>query len=188
MSASVSQADRDAVEMRAKAATRSTTAIVSEGVLAGFIAASAVALVFLAIDLAAGEAFRTPRQLGALLLAILGGSETAATDGTTALALYTLFHFLAFAVAGIVAAAIVQMSMKSPVVILLFVILFFAFEVLFTGLVALLDIASVSTITPLQVALGNVVASVAMALFFRVRHPRLRSIGRAIEAQEDGDR
>ncbi len=173
--------------MSAHATARSTSAIVSEGVLAGVIAATAVAVVFLAIDLAAGEPFRTPRQLGGLLLTLLGAGDPGATDVATPLALYTLFHFVAFTITGIVAAAIVQVSLKTPVAILLFVILFFAFEVLFTGLVAFLDVSSVRTITPMQVALGNVVASVSMALFFRARHPRLRSIGRAIDAHEDGD-
>ena len=185
MSATVSDSDEEVLVMGGlQDAARSNSAIVSEGVLAGFVAAAAVAAVFLAVDLAAGEAFRTPRQLGTMLLSLFGASAPATGDVATPLALYTVFHFVAFIGAGIVAAAIVQITMKQPVAILLFVILFFAFEVAFTGFVAFLDVTSTGGITPLQVALGNVVASVAMALFFRARHPKLRHLGQALAAEE----
>ncbi len=91
---------------------------------------------------------------------------------------------MAFIIAGIIAASIVQVTMKQPVAILLFVILFFAFEVTFTGFVAFLDTQSNSHITPLQVAVGNIVATLAMGIFFTVRHPRLRGLGKALAAEE----
>lgn len=182
MSASVSKSDDEVSTLDAADGARSNAAIISEGVLAGVIAASAVAVVFLVVDLIAGHAFRTPQQLGTMLLSLLGASTPG--DTTTPLALYTLFHFVAFIGTGIVAAAIVQVTMKQPVAILLFVILFCAFEVVFTGFVAYLDVTSSSGITWVQVAIGNVVASIAMALFFRARHPKLRSIGKALAAEE----
>ncbi len=185
MNASVSNSEEEVIPLSGVSnSPRSNGAIISEGVLAGFVAASAVAGVFLIVDLLAGEAFRTPRQLGVMLLSLFGAGASASADVATPLALYTLFHFLAFIVAGILAAAIVQITMKQPVAILLFVILFFAFEVAFTGFVAFLDVTSTGGMTPLQVAIGNVVASVAMALFFRARHPKLRTIGRTLSAEE----
>ena len=179
MSATISQADDDTLALHERASSRSNGAIISEGVLAGMIAAAAVALVFLAIDAAAGQAFRTPQQLGGMLLTLVGAGPG---DLATSLALYTVFHFGAFILAGIIAAAIVQVTMKQPVAILLFVILFFAFEVAFTGFVAFLDTQSSGAMTPMQVAIGNVVASVAMALFFRARHPNL--LRRALDNEE----
>lgn len=175
----------DTVTLSAEDERRSTAAIVSEGVLAGVIAASAVAVVFLIVDVASSAAFRTPRLLGGMLLQLFGASAEASADVPTALALYTLFHFVAFIIAGIIAASIVQVTMKQPVAILLFVILFFAFEVAFTGFVAFLDTQSINGITPVQVAIGNIVASVAMGLFFRARHPRLRGIGKALDNDEE---
>jgi hypothetical protein len=74
--------------------------------------------------------------------------------------------------------------MKQPVAMLLFVILFFAFEVAFTGFVTFVGVQSTTAITPVQVALGNIVASIAMALFFRARHPRLKELSRALENEE----
>lgn len=184
MNASVSNSDEEVLGLNGvKDAARANGAIISEGVLAGVIAATAVAALFLVVDLLAGEAFRTPRQLGAMLLGMFGAAP-ASGDVATPLALYTLLHFIAFMGAGVLAAAIVQVTMKQPAAILLFVILFFAFEVAFTGFVAFLDVTSIGHVTPVQVALGNVVASVAMALFFRARHPNLRSIGRTLSAEE----
>ena len=183
MNASISQSDDEGVSVAASdSTTRPTVAIVSEGVLAGVIAASAVAIVFLIVDVVSGHAFRTPQQLGVMLLSLFGSSSTG--DVATPLALYTLFHFVAFIIAGIIAASIVQVTMKQPIAILLFVILFFAFEVAFTGFVAFLDVTSTGGITPYQVAIGNVVASIAMAVFFRARHPKLRTIGKALASEE----
>ena len=183
MSALASNSD-DAVTLSAEDDSRSTAAIISEGVLAGVIAASAVAVTFLLVDVVSAEAFRTPRMLGGMLLQLLGAAPDASADVPTALALYTLFHFVAFIIAGIIAASIVQVTMRQPVALLLFVILFFAFEVAFTGFVAFLDTQSSRGITPVQVALGNVVATVAMGLFFRARHPHLRGLGKALEDEE----
>jgi glycopeptide antibiotics resistance protein len=183
MNALASEVD-ESIALGQQANSRSTGAIVSEGVLAGVVAASAVAAVFLLVDLAAGQAFRTPQQLGGMLLHLFGAPAEASTDGTTALALYTLFHFIAFIAAGIVAASIVQVTMKQPVAILLFVILFFAFEVAFTGFVTFVGVQSSTAITPVQIAIGNVVASIAMAVFFRSRHPRLKHLGKALENEE----
>lgn len=184
MNASVSGSEDDRIGVAdPDEATRSNGAIISEGVLAGVIAASAVAAVFLVVDIVAGHAFRTPQQLGTMLLSLFGSSS--GSDVATPLALYTLFHFVAFIIAGVLAAAIVQITMKQPVAILLFIILFFAFEVAFTGFVAFLDVTSTGGVTPYQVAIGNIVASIAMALFFRARHPRLRTIGQRLQSSEE---
>jgi len=184
MESTVSESDDTAVTLGRRDASRSRTAIIAEGVLAGVIAASVVAAVFLIIDLVLGHAFRTPVQLGGMLLTLLGVAPSAAGDMATPIASYTLFHFTAFIAAGIIVAAIVQVTMRQPSAALLFVIVFFAFEVLFTGFVAFLDATSSSSITPYQVALGNVVASIAMAVFFAARHPKLRKLGRALNAEE----
>jgi hypothetical protein len=184
MPATITQSDDDAITLSAlNDSARSSGAIVSEGVLAGMLAAAAVAAVFLVFDLASGQAFQTPRQLGAMLLSLFGAS-VAPGELATPIAMYTLFHFVAFIGAGILAASIAHLAMKQPVALLLFVILFFAFEVAFTGFVAFLDATSTGGITPMQVAIGNIVASVTMALFFSARHPSLRAIGRRLQAEE----
>ncbi len=157
----------------------STAGIIAEGVTAGFLAAAAVAVVFLVVDLLAGQPLHTPRMLGSLLMS---GTIAAAGVGSEAspVALYTLFHFSAFSLAGIVVAMVVHFTMRKPVALVLFVILFFAFEVAFTGFVAFLDVQSVGGLTPWQVAAGNIVASITMAGYFAAKYPRLRNIGTAL--------
>jgi hypothetical protein len=188
MNASVSQSDNNGITIGTaeKAGSRSAGAIASEGVLAGVIAAAAVAAMFLVIDLLADDPFRTPKHLGMMLLSVFGSSTAAAsTEVATPLALYTLFHFVAFILAGIVTAHIVQITLRQPIALLLFVILFFVFELAFTGLVASLDANSAGTLTPFQVAAGNVVATIAMAVFFLIRHPRLRTVGKQLMQDEE---
>jgi hypothetical protein len=162
----------------------SMAGIVAEGVTAGFLAAFAVALLFLVVDFIAGHPFDTPRKLGSLLMS---GTISTVGVGATAspVALYTLFHFTAFSLAGVVVASVVHFTMKRPVALVLFVILFFAFEVVFTGFVAYLDVQSVSGLTPWQVATGNIIASLAMAAFFAAKYPRLRNIGTALSDDEE---
>jgi hypothetical protein len=73
-----------------------------EGVMAGLIGATAVALWFLVIDTVAGRAFHTPDQLGASLMSVLGprGSEGIVTH----VLFYTVFHYAVFIGVGVVLA------------------------------------------------------------------------------------
>jgi hypothetical protein len=159
--------------------------ILKEGAAAGVLAAIAVAIVFLGVDLIAGEALHTPRALGSLLLSGAIVPLTKMGDAVTPVALYTVFHFAAFVAAGIVVAFVVHFTIKRPIALVLFVILFFAFEVAFTGLVAFLDVQSVGGIAAYQVAAGNIIAAVVMAMYFRARYPRLRTIGQALSDDDE---
>ena len=72
--------------------------IVRDGIVAGILGATAVALWFLGLDIIFRHAFATPEALGRGLLRILGpqGSEGAAVF----VIVYTIFHFAAFILAG----------------------------------------------------------------------------------------
>jgi len=73
---------------------------VRDGWVAGLLAGATVAVVFLIVDLAAGEPFATPRFLAGILLN--GGAEA----GTGLVAVFTVLHFLAF---GLLGAIVVQL-------------------------------------------------------------------------------
>ncbi len=65
-----------------------------EGVIAGVLGATSVALWFLLVDAAAGRAFHTPAVLGTALLGVLG---PAGAEGTiTRVIVYTIFHYAVF--------------------------------------------------------------------------------------------
>ena len=145
-----------------------------EGVIAGIIGATAIAVWFFIVDLVAGQALFTPSTLGRAVFSVLGAVPDAESPIIHVLA-YTLFHYAAFISVGIVAAAMVRLAGDEPSVLLGFVILFVAFEVGFYAFVAVL-----SQVTPLgglawwQVMVGNVIAAAAMGFYLLRRHPVLR--------------
>ena len=72
---------------------------VREGVIAGALGASVVAVWFLGVDVIAGHPLRTPELLGRALISVLG--PLGAEGAFTYIAAYTVFHYVAFALIGI---------------------------------------------------------------------------------------
>jgi hypothetical protein len=153
-------------------------------VIAGVLGATAIAVWFFLVDLVAGQAFFTPATLGRAVFSVLG----AVPDSESAMvhvAAYTVFHYAAFIVVGIIAAAMVRLAGDEPSVLLGFVIMFVAFEVGFYAFVAVL-----SQVTPLgglawwQVMLGNLIAAAVMGFYLLRRHPVLRQqFSHSLDAQ-----
>lgn len=83
--------------------------VLVHGAVGGLLAGAAVALWFLGVDLAAGEAFRTPSTLAAVYL---GGGEAA--PSTALVNAYTVLHFGVFAVLGTLTAWIVHVLDLRP--------------------------------------------------------------------------
>jgi uncharacterized membrane protein YphA (DoxX/SURF4 family) len=144
------------------------------GVIAGVIGATVIAVWFFIVDLVTNQPLFTPTTLGRAVFSVLGAVPEAESAVVHVLA-YTVFHYAAFIVVGIVAAAFVRLAGDEPSVLLGFVILFVAFEVGFYAFVAVL-----SQITPLgglawwQVMVGNLLAAAAMGFYLLRRHPVLR--------------
>ena len=147
--------------------------LLHDGIIAGLIGASAIALWFLIIDTIAGQPFRTPAALGNGLLDVLGPAD--ATDSkVTFVLVYTIFHFGAFMFVGLLASLIVHLAKKEPSILLGFVVLFVATEVGFYGLVGLLHQASaLGSLAWYQVMLGNLIAASAMGVYFWRTHREL---------------
>jgi hypothetical protein len=147
---------------------------VREGLIAGFLGATAVALWFLIVDTAAGRAFYTPTVLGRALLGVLG--PAGAEGDLTRVIAYTIFHYLAFGLAGIVLTIVVHHAQAEPSILAGFLILFVAFEIGFYGLTALLSQHELlGTIAWYQIGIGNLLAAGAMGTYLWRRHPELRS-------------
>lgn len=155
-----------------------------EGVIAGAIGATSVAVLFLVIDMMAGQPLRTPELLGRGLLSILGpaGSEGAFTY----IAVYTLFHYAAFAAVGIIATIVIHWAENEPSILAGFLILFVAVELGFYGLVALLSEPGIlGEIAWYQVLLGNLIASGLMGWYLWKAHPALgREFDQALSGRE----
>lgn len=144
-----------------------------DGIVAGFIGAAAIALWFLVVDSIAGRPFFTPATLGRGLLGVLAPGASYATP-TAFVLLYTVFHFGAFMVVGLVASLVVTVARKEPSILLAFVLLFAVVEVGVYALVSILDVATpLGRHAWLQVMAGNLIAALAMGAYFWRRHREL---------------
>lgn len=145
---------------------------VREGIVGGLLAAGAVALYFLALDLVTGHPFSTPVRLGTSVASFFGGTGGASP---TLYALgYTLFHVLAFCFSGVVVSAVVNKAEEEPSLLFLLMLLFVAFEIAWYGMTAIL--ARDEAFGPpawYQVMLANVVAAVVMGVYLFRKHPLL---------------
>src|SRR3954466_11388338 len=99
-----------------------------EGVYAGFIGATAIVVWFAIIDIVSGMPFHTPGILGAGLISILGKPPMMPDTVMFHVVFYTIFHYAAFMLAGIIIVSIVHQSHRPPAVLAGFLIAFVAFE------------------------------------------------------------
>ncbi len=150
-----------------------------EGVTAGLIGATAVALWFLVIDTASGHAFRTPNTMGASLLTVFGNGMDSAFFH---IAFYTLFHYAAFILLGVVLAWLVARAEQEPTLLAGLLILFVAFEVGWYGWTGLLaDSHNFGAFAWWQVGMANLIAALLMGGYLWRQHPTIyRSLDQAI--------
>lgn len=147
--------------------------LLRQGVMAGAIGATVIALWFFGIDLVAGRPLFTPVTLGQGLLRTLAPS---APESTAAVVLsYTIFHYAAFVLVGLVAVLIVDAANREPSLLFGFLILFVAMEVGFYAFVSLLQqVTELGSLAWYSVMAGNLLAVLAMGTYLLRAHPALR--------------
>lgn len=157
---------------------------VREGVVAGIIGATSVAVWILIVDVVSHHgALYTPTLLGSALFSVFGSTRHDPT--IVHLAAYTLFHFGAFILLGIVAAMVVHTAERAPWVLLVSTVMFIIFELGVLGVAAMLAESPLHTLAWYVVAVGNVLAAVLMGLYLVRTHPALRQeFAHAITAEE----
>jgi len=146
--------------------------VVGDGVFAGLIGASAVALWFLVVDAALREPLFTPSLVASALLR--GTPATADHHVDLAMvAAFTALHSMTFIVFGVVASWVVDQFEHTPDLPLISIGLFLALEAGFVTATKLVvpDVAEV--IGHGFIVAGNVFAAVGMGLYLRdwQRHP-----------------
>src|SRR5688572_11377202 len=100
---------------------------IAQGLIAGAIGATAVAVWFLIVDIINGQPLYTPRVLGSAVFGVFGPPM-----GETPFQYvvgYTLVHYAAFALVGVILAAIVRRATDDPHVLAGLAIFFFIFQV-----------------------------------------------------------
>lgn len=159
--------------------------ILREGLFAGAIGATAVAVWFLVIDLAAGRIFFTPAAMGSVLF---HGARSAAEVQMDALTIvgYTLLHVTAFGVVGLIAAALVTEAEEyAAPVILGAIMLFVTFETFFIGLLAIVAQWLLGIIPWWSIAVGNLIAAATMGWYLWHEHPALQKAWLDHELEEE---
>ena len=147
--------------------------IVRDGVVAGVLGATAVAVWFLGVDVIFAHAFATPEALGRGLLRLFG---PAGMEGAAAFVIgYTIFHYVAFIGAGLLVSVIIHWAQTSPTVLAGAMMLFVAFEIGFYALSSALQEAPLlGALGWAQVATGNLIAAVVMGAYMWRTHPELK--------------
>jgi hypothetical protein len=147
--------------------------IVRDGIVAGLLGATAVAVWFLGLDLIYSRPLATPAALGQALLGVLGpkGSEGTATF----VIVYTIFHFVAFMGVGLLVSGIIALARNEPSILAGALMLFVALEI---GIYAISSALRASpflgTLGWAQVAVGNLIAALVMGTYMWRTHPELK--------------
>jgi hypothetical protein len=150
--------------------THSRSRIVLDGAIAGLIGAGVVALWFLIFDAARGHTFETPALLAA---AILHGSHPEGVSAIRLVLEYSVLHFGAFIVAGIIGANLLEAAENEPTLMVSLLVFLGAFDVFFIGVVMFLGPAVMREVTWWGIVVANLSATAAMLYYFLSRHPAL---------------
>jgi hypothetical protein len=147
--------------------------VLREGVVVGLIGAVVVAGWFLLIDIVAGRILFTPAALGSVIFHGATGEAAVQMDAVTILG-YTGLHLAAFFFTGLLAAAVVALAEdRHPYILLGGVLLFVTFETFFVGVLTIVAQWLLDVIPWWSIAVGNLLAAVAMGYYLWTRHPRL---------------
>ncbi len=159
-----------------------------EGVIAGVLGATGVAVWLLIVDAAVGRIFYTPRTLGYALFSLF---DTTPPNTAASVIFYTIFHYAAFAAVGLVLVAAIHQARTHPSILALMLMLFMCFQLGFYGLVALVAETRLGDLAWYQVGFANLVATLLMGGYLWRTHPLLgRVFGSGMVGDElsEGDR
>jgi hypothetical protein len=149
--------------------------ILSEATDAGFLGAAAVALWFLIHDTVRGRPLMTPSVLGQLFLIGNPHPVTSSID-FGAMIMYTVVHFIAFLLMGLVVAALVRISIEDPIARFGLLVLFVVFELCSYVILRVVS-DEVSALFPLWTVAGaNLLASIVMGAYFWFKYPELKQL------------
>ncbi len=148
----------------------SRSRIILDGAIAGLLGAGVVALWFLIFDAARGQIFETPVMLAA---AILHRSHPEGLSAIQLMLEYSVLHFTAFIIAGIVGANLLEAAENEPTLMISLLVFLGAFDVFFVGVVMFLGAGVMHAVTWWGIVVANLLATVTMLYYFLSRHPAL---------------
>jgi hypothetical protein len=156
-----------------------------EGVITGFIGATAIAVWFLIVDTISGRPFYTPIFLGKGVVSVLGKNMIGDTAFTQVLG-YTVFHYAAFVIVGIVLTVIVHQAERTPGILAGLLVAFVMMTLGFYMIAAAFSQSALGQLSWAQIFIANLLASSLMLWYLWRKHPKLNhQLKRALEGTDD---
>ena len=156
-----------------------------EGVITGFIGATAIAIWFLIVDTIAGHPFYTPIFLGTGVVSVLGKNMMGDTAFTHVVG-YTIFHYVAFFIVGIVLTVIVHQAQRTPGILAGLLVAFVIMTMGFYMIAAVFAHSALGQMSWPQIFIANLLASALMLWYLWRKHPLLdRQLRQALEGHDD---
>jgi len=155
--------------------TYDSARVYQDGIVAGILAALAVALWFLIVDTVRGQPLYTPSVLGTALFRREAPLVPLAATPVSAdmVLMFTWVHGLVFAGLGGIAAWLLGVAERSPQLGFGIILLFVIFESCFTMAAYLIAAPVLHALTWPAVVVGNLLAAAVMAAYLWWRHPSL---------------
>jgi len=155
-----------------------------EGLITGFIGATAIAIWFLIVDTISGRPFYTPIFLGKGVVSVLGKNMMGDTDFTHLLG-YTIFHYAAFFIVGIILTVIVHQAERTPGILAGALVAFVMMTVGFYMIAAVFVHSALGQIAWVQIFLSNLLSAGLMLGYTWRKHPKLdRQLKQALEGTD----
>lgn len=149
-----------------------TERIVENGVLAGMLGATAVALWYLIVDsIGRGLPLYTPSLLGSIAFGGLDPSEVTGVNGAAVFA-YTGLHGVLFLLAGTLLAWMFSQFERNPQIGLILFLLFLMFEAILWGVGVSIIPALAGVVGAWTILVANLASALVMFAFLLRRHPR----------------
>jgi hypothetical protein len=156
-----------------------------EGIITGFIGATAIAVWFLIVDTIAGHPFYTPIFLGKGVVSILGKNMMGDTAFTQVVG-YTIFHYAAFFIVGILLTVIVHQAERTPGILAGLLVAFVMMTLGFYMIAAAFSQSALGQMSWAQIFIANLLASSLMLWYLWRKHPKLdHQLKRALEGTDD---
>lgn len=158
-----------------------------EGIITGAIGATAIALWFLVVDTVTGRPFSTPIFLGKGVVSVLGKSMNMMGDTAFTQVLgYTIFHYVAFFIVGIVLTVVVHQAERTPGILAGLLVALVIMTLGFYMIAAAFAQSALGDISWIQIFVANLLASALMIGYLWRTHPRLeRQLKQALEGTDD---
>lgn len=146
--------------------------IIREGVVAGTLGGSIVALWYLLCDSIGGRPFHTLALLGAIFFNGLRGHDVGAAMLAPVLS-FTILHFAAFIAFGLASALVIAAAEREPLLVLGALMVYACYEICFLAFVTALDASALGAIGLWKIAAANAITLVTVFGYFHYRHPQI---------------